>query len=401
MRDVGLLDLDRWQSGVPYEVFDELRTSGTVHRHPNPAGRPFWSVIGHAEVAEASRDGSRFAASANNSTTDTYPLDYEPQNAGQRMMHMLNGRAHTRLRGIVSRAFTSRVIANLEATTRETARRLLTHAVEKGQFDFVSDVSAPLPLSVICDLMGIPEADRPLIFEWTNRMMGSDDPEYGGGADDVIKAAQELYAYAGELAVERRKNPGTDLTSLLLQAEVDGERLSDAEYLGFFQLLAAAGNETTRNLISHGVVALIDNPEQYARLRGDLDLLPQAIEEMLRWATPVLHFARDVVQDTELGGVRLAAGDKVVLWYIAANRDASVFADPYHFDIERDPNPHASFGGGGPHFCLGASLARMEARVLFQELFAIAPALELTGDVARMRSNMFHGIKHVPVQPVR
>jgi cholest-4-en-3-one 26-monooxygenase len=397
VRDVGLLDLDIWQQSVPYAVFDELRGGGPVQQHPNTFGRDFWSITGHAELVEASRDGSRFAATANNSIADMFPVGYAPDTASSQMMHMLNGRSHTRLRGLVSKAFTSRVIAQLEEDTRSVAKLIISHVADKDEFDFVDEVSAALPLAVICNLMGIPESDRPLIFNWTNRMMGGEDPEYGGGADDMRSAAQELYDYSMALASERRKDPRNDLTSLLLQAEIDGDHLSDAEYQAFFQLLSAAGNETTRNLISHGMVALIENPDQRALLRADFSLIPNAIEEMLRWGTPVLHFARDVIQDTELGGAQLHAGDKVVLWYVAANRDPQVFADPYRFDITRSPNPHTSFGGGGPHFCLGASLARMEARVMFEELFTQLPDLEFAGDIARMRSNMFHGLKHIPV----
>jgi cholest-4-en-3-one 26-monooxygenase len=401
MRDVGLLDLDRWRQTVPFEAFDELRSNGPVQKHPNPDGRDFWSITGHAELTEASRDGSRFAATANNSIPDHYPVGYVAEDASSQMMHMLNGRSHTRLRGLVSKAFTSRVIAQLEVDTRSMAKALIAEAAEKGEFDFVDDISAALPLAVICNLMGIPESDRPLIFDWTNRMMGGQDAEYSNGLDDVRLAAQEMYDYAMALAAKRRENPGSDLTSLLLQAEINGDRLTDAEYQGFFQLLSAAGNETTRNLISHGTVALIQHPEQRAALQADFSLIPQAIEEMLRWGTPVHHFARDVLQDTELGGAQLAAGDKVVLWYIAANRDPQVFDDPYRFDISRDPNPHTSFGGGGPHFCLGASLARMETRVLFEELFTALPDLEFAGEVARMRSNMFNGLKHIPVRVPR
>jgi cholest-4-en-3-one 26-monooxygenase len=401
MRDVGLLDLDTWQQRVPYDVLDELRASGPVQQHRNTLGRDFWSVTGHAEVVEASRDNTRFAATANNSIADTYPVGYTPETASQQMMHMLNGHAHTRLRMLVSKAFTRRVITDLEAATRALAKTIVSRVADQDEFDFVDEVSAALPLAVICNLMGIPESDRPLIFDWTNRMMGGDDPEYGGGADDVILAAGELYDYSMTLAAKRRKDPGTDLTSLLLQAEVDGDHLSDAEFQAFFQLLSAAGNETTRNLISHGMVALIDNPDQRARLRADFGLIPQAVEEMLRWGSPVLNFARDVATDTELGGARLRAGDKVVLWYVAANRDPGVFNDPYRFDITRSPNPHTSFGGGGPHFCLGANLARMEARVMFEEILTTLPDLELAGDVSRMRSNMFHGLKHVPVRAAK
>ncbi|MFC8097762.1 cytochrome P450 [Streptomyces sp. NPDC057363] len=401
MADVGLVDLDTWAGGVPYDAFDTLRDAGPVQRHANSAGRDFWAVTGHAELVEASRDTARFLCTLNNSASDQYPVGAEPDEIGRAMMnqmHMMNGTDHTRLRGLVSRAFTSRVIARLEDSTRELARSIVARVADKDEFDFVHEISAELPLSVICDLMGIPDADKPLIFELTNRMMGPGDPEYSASVEDARSAVSELYAYAAELAVERRKKPGSDLTSLLLQAELDGEKLTDAEYLAFFQLLSAAGNETTRNLISHGMLALIEHPDQRAELREDRSLIPRAVEEMLRWGTPVIHFARDAAQDTVLGGQQIAAGDKIVLWYIAANRDPAVFRDPYRFDIKRDPNPHVAFGGGGPHFCLGASLARMEARVMFEELFTLLPDLELAGQASLMRSNMFHSIKHLPVR---
>jgi cytochrome P450 len=408
MADVGLVDLDTWAGGVPYESFDTLREAGPVQLHANSAGRDFWAVTGHAELVEASRDTARFLCTLNNSASDQFPVDGELDEVGRamtdqmhQMMHMMNGTEHTRLRGLVSRAFTSRVIARLEDSTRELARTTIARVADKDEFDFVHEVSAELPLAVICDLMGIPDADKPLIFELTNRMMGPSDPEYSASVDDARSAVSELYAYAAELAVERRKKPGSDLTSLLLQAEVDGEKLADAEYLAFFQLLSAAGNETTRNLISHGMLALINHPDQRAELRQDRALIPRAVEEMLRWGTPVIHFARDAARDTVLGGQEIAAGDKIVLWYTAANRDPAVFPDPHRFDIRRDPNPHVAFGGGGPHFCLGASLARMEARLMFEELFTLLPDLELAGEVSVMRSNMFHSIKHLPVRRER
>jgi cholest-4-en-3-one 26-monooxygenase len=251
---------------------------------------------------------------------------------------------------------------------------------------------------VIVEMMGVPDEDRPKIFEWTNRLIGSEDPEYNVSRDEAIGAATEMFMYSTELAAAKREKPGDDIISTLLQAEVEGNQLTDTEFNLFFQLLSVAGNETTRNLISNGMHFLFEHPDQREKLAADRSLLPSAIDEMLRYASPVMYMRRTAPEDFELRGQTIRTGDKMALWYISANRDEDVFDDPHRFDIARSPNEYVAFGGGGPHFCLGANLAKLEIRVMFDEILDRLPDIELAGDVQRLRSNFINGIKHMPVK---
>jgi cholest-4-en-3-one 26-monooxygenase len=251
-------------------------------------------------------------------------------------------------------------------------------------------------LQAIAEIMGVPQEDRKLLFEWSNRMIGIDDPEYA--TDDSTVASAELYMYVNELAKQRRSDPRDDIVTKLINAEIDGDRLSELEFDMFMLLLTVAGNETTRNTTSWGMWALMQNPEQYKALREDLDgKLDRAVEEILRWASPVYHFRRTATADAEIHGQPIAKGDKVVIWHISANRDEAVFDDPFQFDIERWPNEHVAFGGGGPHFCLGANLARMELRLIFREVLERIPDMRLTAEPQLLRSNFIGGVKHMPV----
>jgi cholest-4-en-3-one 26-monooxygenase len=304
---------------------------------------------------------------------------------------------HTRYRLLVNKGFTPRRVAQLEDRARQMTNNIIDNVSERGECDFVTDIAAELPLRIIAELLGVPQADRHLVFDWSNRMIGQEDSEYQISAEAPGEAAVELYAYAHQLAADKRADPHDDLMSVLTSVEVDGEGLSELELDLFFLLLTVAGNETTRNLISHGQLALMEQPDQRAKLLANPDLLPSAIEEMLRWASPVMQFRRTVTTDVEVGGQQLKDGDKVVIWYISANRDEAVFDDPYTFDITRQPNPHVAFGGGGPHFCLGANLARLEIRIMFEELLKRVPDMEVAGEVSRLRSNFINGIKHLPV----
>src|SRR5262249_13974347 len=319
----------------------------------------------------------------------------------RRRMLMLNRAPplHTRYRLLINKGFTPRMVNALEETMRDRTREILDRVADRGECDFVVDVAAELPLQVIADLMGVPQDDRHNLFDWSNRLIGAEHPEYGLTEEDTAVASMELYAYAAELANAKRAEPGEDLISVLsTRAEVDGERLSGLEIDLFFLLLSVAGNETTRNLISHGLVALLEHPDQLALLRSNPDLMGSTIEEMLRWASPVMQFRRTAMVDHELHGQPIKDGDKIVFWHISANRDETKFRDPFTFDIARTPNEHVAFGGGGPHFCLGANLARMEIRVMFEELLARFSELEITGDVSRLRSNFINGIKHIPLR---
>jgi cholest-4-en-3-one 26-monooxygenase len=252
---------------------------------------------------------------------------------------------------------------------------------------------------VIAEMMGVPQEERHKMFEWSNRMIGSEDPEYAVSAEDATTAAMEMFAYANDLAAKKRAEPGDDIISVLLDAEVEGERLTDMEFDAFFELLAVAGNETTRNLISHGMLALIEHPDQRAKLLADRSKIPAAVDEMLRFASPVMYMRRTAKSDMERRGQQIKKGDKVALWYIAADHDPDVFDDPHTFDISRQPaDDFVAFGGGGPHFCLGSHLARLEIQVMFEELLDRIPEMELAGPVERLRSNFINGIKHMPVK---
>ena len=308
---------------------------------------------------------------------------------------------HSRLRNIVRSAFTPRVLALIEDSVRQRARRLVAEMVAAhpdGHGDLVSALAGPLPLQIICDMMGIPEQDHGQIFHWTNVILGFGDPDIATDFDDFVSVAMAIGAYAKQLAEDRRERPGDDLTTSLVQAELDGERLSSAEVASFFILLVVAGNETTRNAISHGVLALSRYPEQRELWWSDYDAVaPTAVEEIVRWASPVAYMRRTTTREVELSGVKMAAGDKVTLWYGSANRDESKFVDPWKFDVLRQPNPPLGFGGGGAHFCLGANLARREITVAFEELHRRVPDIHATSEPDRLHSAFIHGIKRLPV----
>ena len=304
---------------------------------------------------------------------------------------------HGKYRRLVAGAFTPKVIRVLEPRLRALVTDVLDAVSTRGTCDFVADVAAELPVIAICELIGVPVADRARIVAWSNATVGMDDPEYAGDPSASHLAALELMAYAHDLAERRRAEPREDIVSELVRAEVDGERLGPAELGAFVLVLAVAGNETTRNLISGGLRALCEHPAERARLAADPSLLPAAVEEMLRFVSPVMHFRRTATRDVELAGARIREGDKVCLWYVSANRDERVFADPDRFDVGRSASDHLAFGFG-PHFCLGAALAQLEARLLFAELLPRFPDLALDGPIVRLRSNHMNAIKHMPVR---
>jgi len=304
---------------------------------------------------------------------------------------------HTRYRRLVNKGFTPRMVRDLEENIHRSADEIIDTVIETGRADFVTDLSAELPLQVIAELLGVPSEDRHKMFDWSNRMVGGEDPEYQLTAEEAMSAAMELYAYAAELFAKKRIDPHTDLMSALSNVELDGERLNEMELELFFLLLTVAGNETTRNLMSGAMHAFFLHPDQWQRLVADRSLLPSAVEEMLRFVTPVMNFRRQATVDAELSGTTIKAGDKVVFYHASGNRDEDVFENPDAFDIGRDPNPHIAFGGGGPHFCLGANLARMEIRVMFEHLLDRMPDIHQDGDVQRLQSRFINGVKHLPV----
>ncbi|RFU37194.1 cytochrome P450 [Actinomadura logoneensis] len=375
-------------------------------------GPGYHALVRHADVVEASRTPEVFSSEPCSNSIADLP-GYLARYFGS-MINMDDPR-HARLRRIVSRAFTPRVLARTEADLRASARRIVDGLLARGPAsgDFVTDVAARLPVQVICDMMGIAEADRALVYDRTNVILGLGDPEYTGGREFArtgvtrtgvlyglaagLAAGYELNHMAMKLARRRRRAPADDLVSALVTANVDGESLTDQEIGSFFILLVVAGNETTRNAMAHGLKLLTDNPEQRALLLDDFDgRIAGAVEEIVRMSTPVIQFRRTVTRDHEMNGNRYRAGDKVLLFYNSANRDETVFEDPDRFDILRSPNPHVGFGGPGPHFCLGANLARREITVMFRELFERVPTIRSTGEPDRLYSNFINGIKHLP-----
>jgi methyl-branched lipid omega-hydroxylase len=360
-------------------------------------GAGHWALARYDDVHYVSRHPQIFSSAPNITIGDNLPELSEFFGS----MIVTDDPRHQRLRNIVSRAFTPRVVARTEESVRLRARRLVDGMIAKhpdGKGEVVAELAGPLPLQVICDMMGIPEEDNDTVFHWTNVILGFGDPDLVTEREEFVKVPMDFGAYAMALADDRRTNPRDDLTTSLVQAEVDGEKLTSSEIASFFMLLAIAGNETTRNAISHGVLALTRYPDEREKWWSNFDeVCHSAVEEIVRWASPVVYMRRRVRKDTELSGVQLAAGDKVSMWYCSANRDESKFTDPYLFDVRRDPNPHVGFGGGGAHFCLGANLARREIAVVFEELHRRIPDIVATEEPARLLSAFIHGIKQLPV----
>lgn len=407
LSDIDLLSRDVFAERIPHEWFKHLRDNAPVHHHPEPDGPGFWVFTLHEDVSVLNRDWERLSSDqARGGVVGLEELT--PERAAQqaemsagKMMLTMDPPDHTRYRKLVNRGFTPKVIRSLEDHLRESSVRIIEQAManDDGRVDFVTDIAAELPLEAIAEFLGVPYEDRHKIFDWSNRMIGSEDPEYAISEEAVNHARFEMYIYANQLGADRREHPRDDIVSKLIHGEVEGEKLSEMDFDLFFLLLAVAGNETTRNVLSHGLNAFLDNPQAYQDIVDDPSLIEAtAIDEVLRFGTPVMYFRRNVTQDMEYKGHQIAEGDKVALYYISANYDERVFTDPLRFDIHREPNPHVAFGGGGPHHCLGAHLARMEMKVLFEELVARAPRIEKLGEPDRLRSNFINGLKHLPVR---
>ena len=395
LSDIDLAHPDNYHSGPPHHMFEVLRREAPVFWHPDAETPGFWALTRHAEVAHASRSPQLY--SAQRRTVFMFESNEEDLSNLQMMLVNRDPPNHTKLRRLVSLGFTPRRIAMLEEKVRLRAGEIIDRVAARGECDFVTDLAADLPLQVIAELVGVPMEDRGKVFEWSNKLIGFDDPEYSGDREQQKQSAMDVYLYANQLAEKRREEPTDDLTSIIMNGEVDGERLTEMEYDLFFLLLIVAGNETTRNAISGGMLALIQHPEQRARLIANPGLMTTATEEILRWVTPVNCFRRTAMQDTEIGGQAVREGDKVVMFYPSANRDDRVFAKPEQFDVARTPNDHLAFGMG-THFCLGNALARLEIKVMFEELLRRLPDIELAGQVERLRSSFINGIKRMPVR---
>ena len=392
---VDLADPDTYLSGMPFDAFRELRRRAPVAWHPYGDGRGFFALTGYDEILAVSRDSATWSSQASGVFFEPMGPDDDFQLA--LMMLTMDPPRHTKLRSLVSKGFTPRQVARLNEHVADMARHIVDGVVERGECDFVDDIAGALPSFVIAEMLGIPLEDGRRLYELTEIMNSGAVGDTHVEHSHVVAAQAQMFEYGSQLAAAKRATPGDDIATSLLRAEVDGERLTDLEFNMFFLLLINAGGDTTRNLVAAGILALLEHPEERARLAADPSLLPTAIEEMLRYTSPVTVFVRTATKDTELRGVPIKAGDRAAMFYPSANRDESRFADPDRFDVGRAPNPHLAFGGGGTHFCLGANLARVEAAAIIPEVLSRLTNLELAGPVERVRSNLMNGIHSMPV----
>jgi cytochrome P450 len=394
---IDLSDHDAFLERVPHEWFELLRREDPVHWNEEPDGRGFWAVTRYEDIRAVHRHWETYSSELGGTSLE----DLEPdQVEARKSMIDMDPPRHDELRGMIARRFTPRAVKVHEEQVRKVTNEVLDLALPKGEFDFVEEVSSEIPMLVFAEIMGIPVDQRREIIEIGDRLLGSQDPEYAVPPDDAHRhlpfsspAALEMFEFGRRMAAERRKEPRNDIITQLAH-----EPLNQREYDVYFVLLATAGNETTRHTITHGLLALLEHPEEMERLRENPDLSLKAAEEMLRWATPVHHFRRTAGEDTELGGKQIREGDKVTTWFVSGNRDEEAFEDPYRFDVGREPNKHLAFGPGGIHLCMGAHLARMEVRIVFEELLRRSVSIELLGPPERLRSNFFNGIKRLPVR---
>lgn len=395
--DFDFLDPDVNLKALPIDELAELRKSEPIHWVDVPGGtggfgdKGYWLVTKHADVKEVSKRSDIFGSSPDGAIP-VWPQEMTRDAIDLQKNVLLNMDApqHTRLRKIISRGFTPRAIGRLKDELNERAQNIAREAVAAGTGDFVERVSCELPLQAIAELLGVPQDDRDKLFRWSNEMTGGEDPEY---ADiDPAMSSFELITYAMKMAEERSKNPTEDIVTKLIEADIEGEKLSDDEFGFFVIMLAVAGNETTRNSITHGMVALANNPQQWELYKKDRP--ETTADEIIRWATPVSAFQRTALEDTELSGVQIKKGERVVMSYRSANFDEEVFDDPHTFNILRDPNPHVGFGGTGAHYCIGANLARMTINLIFNAVADHMPDLKPIGEPERLRSGWLNGIKH-------
>lgn len=398
---------DSYVSGVPYAAFERLRSNGPVVRLDEAEGGGWhWAVLDHGLVNQVGRDWERFTTTAGIRMEE---MDADALHQRRTLMET-DPPDHTRLRRILQKGFTPRMVAGFEQSFRGLVGTVLDTAVGADEVDFAEAVSKALPVRLLCRLLGVPDGDAERLVAWTDRLVSNSDPEF---SDVVVDrdttgeyrllpfrspAALEVFRYAEECALERRRRPTDDVISQLLDARIEGEPLTDLEFKNFFTLLMVAGNETTRHAMSHAVTLLADDPDLFAQLRGDPGAPARGgVEELLRAASVTMHFRRTATVDTALGGVAVSAGDKVVMWYVASNVDPVVFPEPHRVILGRDPNPHHAFGVG-PHSCLGAAFARLELRVMVEELVGRVEGVEVTGPVERLRSNFHNGVKRLPVR---
>ena len=408
--EIDLTELDRFAHGFPHELFTTLRRDAPVWFHPPTAHTPgdegFWVLSRYADIHAAGSDATLFSSETGpgrGGGGGTLIEDLPPGLNGA-LLNMMDDPRHQRIRRLVTPAVSARALGLMEEELRGRTTAILDAVAERGECDFLVDVAAELPLQAIAQLMGVPQADRHDLFRWADATLDYDDRELGQPSEKTQSASANMQAYGMELVAAKRRSPGDDILSAVVGARIEGadgadEPLSDVELLMFFNLLIAAGSETTRNSIAVGVATLAEVPDQWQVLRDDRTLLPSAVEEILRWASSTPYNRRTATRETEIGGQAIAAGDKVTLWWASANRDETVFDDPFRFDVRRDPNPHLTFGHGA-HFCLGANLARLEMRLMLDALLDRFDAIVPTGPIEWTRSNKHTGVRHMPVQLV-
>jgi cytochrome P450 len=396
VQGINLKDPFLFEQGVPHDLFRTLRAGAPVYwnEEPEPDEPGFWALTRYDDVVAVSRNPKLFS-----SAMGGHQISYMPGTEFNRATSAILGNMiamdppeHNVYRKLVSPLFSTGAVRKMEPQIRAIVTTILDRVATERDCEFVADVAAELPLVVLCDLLGVPQEDRRLLFGWTNRLT-----DFANDPMDMLAAFGELFAYGQSLAERRRREPAGDLMSTMANGEVDGQKLDPQLIDGFFLLLVIAGNETTRNTISGGTQALLEHPEQQRLLRDDPSLIPVAVEEMLRWVSPVIHFRRTATADTEIRGQPIRRGDKVVMWYPSANRDEAVFERADVFDVRRKPNDHVAFGDG-QHFCLGAWLARLELRVMFEELLRRFPRIEQTGPALRIRSYFLSGLTSMPVR---
>lgn len=403
---VDLADPELYAHGIPHEVFAQIRAMPGLAWNPLSDGDGFWAVTRHSDVVEVSRDTTTYSSAKGH--IQIYDIDEDALDARASMIDMDPPR-HTRLRRLVSAAFTPKHVLDHADAIRARVRDCLASIAADGGGDWVSRVAKPIPVSVICDIMGVPEADHDYMIELSDHLVAGTsneplDPSAYGNTTDLrllpfnSPAAHGINEYARELGEQRRREPGDDLVTKLINAEIDGERLTDSEFANFFRLMIFAGNETTRSAMAHLAVDLHRYPDQFAKVGADRTLLDQAVEEVIRFSSPILYFRRTAMTDTVLSGTQIAAGDKVVMWYSAADFDEAVFPDPTRFDVSRPLRPvNVAFGGGGPHFCLGASLARLELGILIDEILNHRLRVEVLSDPEFVLSNFVNGVESLQV----
>jgi cytochrome P450 len=403
---INISDPEFWKGSRQHResVFATLRREAPVKFFPEiplanfPVGPGYWALTKHDDIWHVSRNPELFCSGKGSNIAD---LTVELNEFFGSMISMDDPK-HVRLRTIVSKGFTPKEITRIEEYVKNKAKSIVDKVLAKygpnEEFDFVDNIAAPFPLQIICEMMGIPESDERQILDWTNVILGAGDPDFGGTLENLINVALEMFAYAQALGEARLANPTDDLTSVMMHSIVDGDRMSSQEFGSFFILLVVAGNETTRNAISHGLLQLTEHPDQKAAWYGDFESKTKgAVEEIVRWASPVIHFRRTATRDTEIRGVKIKAGEKVVMWYNSGNRDEEIYENPHQFNIARSLAPaQVGFGAGGPHFCLGANLARREIAVMFDEIRRRLPNLVVTGEPAYLQSNFINGIKRMP-----